>query len=303
MAVADVSCCSSEPISTRERLIDMQHLLRPALLALLVLTVLPGASAASDTDSTPGAGARADPVYVNSTEILYLESFPVQLDLLVEGSLPTPCHEPMWEIDDTGSSVDVRLWSEAPPEAACIAILEPVELRIPLGSYETANVAVSLNGDPVGRIGVGQGGADEPDLLGAGWSFGMCLGYCGADLEVKDDRLSMSGWDREASQPLYANAGMLTPAGRERLAAALEGVDVGSLEATYGCPDCADGGAAYILLGAGDTPSRHDMEFGRPPPELTEVCELTAAMMSALEACRSDELVTVDDDCEAYQRR
>ena len=42
----------------------------------------------------------------------------------------------------------------------------------------------TLNGEPVGRVEIGgePTGTSAPSLLGAGWSFGMCAGYCIADL-------------------------------------------------------------------------------------------------------------------------
>lgn len=138
----------------------MKHPL-PSLLTALVLasglfsTAL-GASpdpVASDT----GTGDRIEsPVFVDSTDILYLESFPVQVRLVVRGSLSTPCHEPVWNVDAGEDGIGVLLWSEADADTMCTSVLTPFEVSIPLGDYETADLPVSLNGEDVGRVVVGQ---------------------------------------------------------------------------------------------------------------------------------------------------
>ena len=89
---------------------------------------------------------------MDSVAILYLERYPVQAQLLVRGSLPTPCHSTAFEVQDLGDFIDVLLWSLADPETECITVLEPFDLAIPLGSFASADLPVRLNGDEVGRI-------------------------------------------------------------------------------------------------------------------------------------------------------
>jgi hypothetical protein len=261
--------------------------------------VVTTASAAAVVAASEG---QHDPVYVESTDILYLESFPVQVQLVVEGAVPSPCHAPAWEVTATDTSVEIALWSTADPETLCAAVLEPVEVIIPLGSWEAANLDVTLNGEPAGHIEIGND-ADRvaPRLTGAGWSFGMCLGYCRADLRIDGESLVQTGHDREVDDALYTNHGQLTSEGQARLDAALTELADTPLKETYGCPDCADGGAAYIMLTAADGETRHDMEFASPPEELSRIYDLSIALMSTLETCRSDDLVTVSEECSAYE--
>jgi hypothetical protein len=94
--------------------------------------------------------ANAGTVFVDTTDILLMESFPVQVALRVNGNLPTPCHEPVWEVDDDGSTISVTLASVADPDVACIQVLAPFELSIPLGSFESGAREVILNGEKVG---------------------------------------------------------------------------------------------------------------------------------------------------------
>ena len=283
----------------------MKHHL-PSLLAALVLasglaTTTLGASpdpAGTDTDTTDRIES---PVFVDSTDILYLESFPVQVRLVVSGSVATPCHEPVWNVDAADDGITVRLWSEADADAMCASVLTPFEVSIPLGSFETADLPVSLNGEDVGRVVVGQ--PAEPStgnqLTGAGWSFGMCAGLCRADLTLDGDDLVLDGGG-QMGDPLVETHGTLTLEGRAQLDTALAALGDTLLEPQYGCPDCADGGASYIVLERDGQTTRHDMEFGAPPPELAELDALAATFIDALRDCQSGELVSVGDDCVAW---
>ena len=168
------------------------------LSPLLAVSLLVTGSAEVDrgTSSTYSIapGDRGGPVYLDATEILYLESFPVQVRLVVRGALPTPCHEAVWEIEELGDAISVSLWSEADPELPCAQVLEPFEIAIPLGSFESSHSPVRLNGEQIGRLAIGpEPASDDSSLIGAGWSFGRCGGYCTADLAVEGEKLVLTG--------------------------------------------------------------------------------------------------------------
>ena len=93
-----------------------------------------------------------DPVTIESTQILQLESFPVQVMLEVVGQLPDPCHKAVWAVSDPDSEgrIDVELHSEAPLDLDCIQVLQPITLRIPIGSFKDGSYVVWLNGEKVG---------------------------------------------------------------------------------------------------------------------------------------------------------
>ena len=266
------------------------------------LMLVAGSGHALHASDLTVAGGNPGPVYVDSSEILYLESYPVQVQLLVKGSLPTPCHEVVSEVQDLGDSIDVLLWSISGPDMICAAVLEPFESVIPLGSFEIADLPVYLNGEEVGRIEIGAGAsASEPALEAAGWSFGFCAGYCVADMTIVGSDLVLTGRSRVGEQPLYTNGGKLTSDGSARLETALADLEGVSPDPVYGCPDCADGGAAYLELSRDGATERIEMEFGNPPDALADLYAISASLIAGLETCQSNELLDVATDCVAYQ--
>ena len=225
----------------------------------------------------------------------------MQVHLVVTGHLPTPCHEAVSEVQDLGTSVDVRLWSLADPEAFCVQVLEPFELVIPLGSFETAALPILLNGEAVGRIEVGSV-SDGPSLVAAGWSFGHCVGTCVADLVIDGHDVALTGSDPTGSPALFTNRGSLTPEGRMRVDAAVAALGSSSLDPVYGCPDCADGGAAYLDLARDGVVEHVVMEFDDPPDVLADLYAVAMSVSDSLETCVPSELVQPADDCLPHVR-
>lgn len=99
-------------------------------------------------------GEARGPVYVDEAELLLMESHPVQVALVVRGSLPTPCHQVGWEVigPDPSGRIDVRLYSLLFEGGGCAAVLEPFEARIPIGSYADGAYTVWMNDERVGQF-------------------------------------------------------------------------------------------------------------------------------------------------------
>lgn len=92
--------------------------------------------------------------FVDSTDILVLESFPPQFVLQLSGSLPTPCHQLRVEVaePDEQDRIQVEVYSVVDPEQICIQVLEPFEANVNLGSFPGGNYTVWVNGQQVGEI-------------------------------------------------------------------------------------------------------------------------------------------------------
>ena len=90
---------------------------------------------------------------IESTEMLLLESYPVQVRLLVRGTQPA-CHRLRWDvaIDEGGGRIDVLLESMEAAQAPCLPGRAPFAESIPLGAFATADFEVYLNGEAVGAL-------------------------------------------------------------------------------------------------------------------------------------------------------
>lgn len=136
----------------------------------------------------------------------------------------------------------------------------------------------------------------DSQLRGGGTYFGECFGACKMDVTVDGDQVNFvaGNWD----DTIYVdNDGTLTAAGlakSKELAAALVGVE---LEEVYGCPDCADGGGAYVLLRRNGVDSKHDYPFGQPFTALTGCDDFVTELKTALAGCQSTDNIIVGDDC------
>ncbi|MGE5642501.1 MAG: hypothetical protein ACM3Y8_05765 [Byssovorax cruenta] len=106
---------------------------------------------------SPGKGDESmqrGAVYIDSTDILTLESFPLQFQLNVKGSLPTPCHQLRVVIDQPNQQNEIRIsiYSLVDPNTVCTQVLKPFEVNIPLGSFPSGKYTVFVNDENVGEI-------------------------------------------------------------------------------------------------------------------------------------------------------
>lgn len=150
----------------------------------------------------------------------------------------------------------------------------------------------SVDDDPV---------ASDVSITGYETSFGMCAGWCRTTLTVQARELTLAAFDHMEGKEA-SSTGTLTDAGYQRLVEAASGVVPGELDPVYGCPDCADGGAASLTFtsSAGETTSTYD--FGGPPQALVEADVLGADLLEAMRTCTSSDLVTVAAGCEPLAR-
>lgn len=93
-------------------------------------------------------------VFIDSTDMLIMESYPVQIMLVLKGNAPTPCHQVriMANPPDDQNNIQVEVYSVFDPEQVCIQILEPIEANFNLGSFLTGSYTVFVNGEKVGEF-------------------------------------------------------------------------------------------------------------------------------------------------------
>lgn len=94
------------------------------------------------------------PAFIDSNELLQLESFPVQIVLSLKGSLPSPCHELRVKVSgpDSQNQIQLDVYSLIDPYTVCAAVLQPFEASIPLGSFPSGKHTVWVNGAMIGEF-------------------------------------------------------------------------------------------------------------------------------------------------------
>jgi hypothetical protein len=93
-------------------------------------------------------------VFLESTQLLTLESNPTQYKLMITGSLPTPCHQLRGEVaapDATGKIV-ISIYSLSAPDQVCAQVLQPFTSSLSLGSFTKGSYTVELNGQTISQI-------------------------------------------------------------------------------------------------------------------------------------------------------
>lgn len=100
-------------------------------------------------------------------------------------------------------------------------------------------------------------------ILKSGTSFGMCVGYCRVEIEIKDTgvKFTKSSWN----DPAYPTVTISESISGEQSDRLLQLIDIDKLETikdVYGCPDCADGGAEWIEVEKGSYNKKITIEYG-----------------------------------------
>jgi hypothetical protein len=133
-----------------------------ALLTLFVVaTLLVACAPASGETPQPGEPTnqpQGGAVYVETADLLIMESYPVQVNLHVTGNLPTPCHSfhYAYQIGSASDSlrIDVTAWSETDPAIMCTQVLAPFDesISLPMTGAADGSYSVYLNGQFVGEF-------------------------------------------------------------------------------------------------------------------------------------------------------
>lgn len=117
---------------------------------VFILVFMTACSAGGADDGERG------PVFIDSTELLIMESFPVQISVHVVGSLPTPCHQFGAEVEgpDAQNRIDVTVYSMEETEMSCIQVLGPFDetIPIPMQGQNEGTYLVYVNGEFAGEF-------------------------------------------------------------------------------------------------------------------------------------------------------
>jgi hypothetical protein len=93
-------------------------------------------------------------VFIDETQLLIMESFPPQFNLVIRGNLPTPCHQLriIQNDPDDQNRINIEVISLVDPDEMCIQVIQPFEEVVSLGSYADGSYTVLINGEKVGEF-------------------------------------------------------------------------------------------------------------------------------------------------------
>ncbi len=114
-----------------------------------------GVAPASPLDPIPGEeNMKRGLATIDTSELLQLESYPLQVVLNLKGTLPTPCHHLRAKVSgpDGENRIQVEVYSLVDPNEICIQVIQEFESSIPLGSFPDGSYTVWLNGKQVGEF-------------------------------------------------------------------------------------------------------------------------------------------------------
>ena len=92
--------------------------------------------------------------YVDSSDVLTLESFPLQFMLHIVGNVPTPCNALRVAVSapDVENKIVVDVYSVSDPDRMCSQVLQPFDVNVPLGSFPEGKYSIWVNGKMVAEI-------------------------------------------------------------------------------------------------------------------------------------------------------
>lgn len=90
-----------------------------------------------------------DGVYLDSVDLLVMESYPLQFSLSLVGNLPTPCNQLRVAVSppDGENRIQVDVYSLVHKDIFCAEVLQPFSQNIPLGSYPAGHYTLWVNGE------------------------------------------------------------------------------------------------------------------------------------------------------------
>lgn len=103
----------------------------------------------------PGdAKLQTDTVYLDSSELQTVSTFPPEYLLVLQGSLPTPCHALRVRISpsEETTTLAIDVYSVTDPNTICTQVLQPFSAEVPIRNLVPVRYKVFLNGEPIAEI-------------------------------------------------------------------------------------------------------------------------------------------------------
>lgn len=116
---------------------------------------------------------------------------------------------------------------------------------------------------------------DEIVEVRSGQSFGMCIGKCHNELIITGNKVTLKQIERKERGGETSTYEFTENAALQTLLEEINKIDQTkfmALDETYGCPDCADGGAEWLeVTFKGKEPKKVTFEYGKTIPGFEKI--------------------------------
>ena len=91
---------------------------------------------------------------LDSSQLIIMESMPLQVLAILSGDLPDPCHKLRVAVTAAGADnhVNLEVYSLTNASEICTSVLQPFAATIPLGTYSGGHFSVYVNGELLGEF-------------------------------------------------------------------------------------------------------------------------------------------------------
>jgi len=118
-----------------------------------------------------------------------------------------------------------------------------------------------------------------------GTSFGMCMGYCINEATISAKTVVLNSTSRNEKPAVKTCSRVLTESEWTSLKNGFVVDKFMGMKDTYGCPDCADGGAEWIEITANGTTKKVTYDYNKAPDELKDLAAKLKEIMASLNKC------------------
>lgn len=151
----------------------MKEIIKPIAISLFILSMM-GCSILPSSDQTPTpspmpafppSGYEPQPgddqltwdqafVELEGSSLAIMESYPIQVSVILNGNLPDPCHQLRVVAAPAIAEkrINLEVYSVTDPGKVCITVLQPFSATVGLGSYPTGHYSVFVNGKLLGEF-------------------------------------------------------------------------------------------------------------------------------------------------------
>jgi hypothetical protein len=116
----------------------------------------PSTSTASYAPQPGDANLIRDKVFMDlaNSRLSVSQTYPVQVSATLKGYLPDPCHVLRVAVGapNATNAISISVYSLVKPGSACIAVLQPFSVTVPVGSFTTGRYTVWVNGMKLGEF-------------------------------------------------------------------------------------------------------------------------------------------------------